>query len=156
MRKIAIRTLFWPHRKKRLATFPSPAGMSLSKLSLGGNNLIFPAQGRVWYVTSRLGMGMSLTFFTVWYASAHVIVTCRLFVTFLPKMNHSQDLVVKKTKMLMISSQRLKHLTNSPWFNPSILTHSGLWGAADDATVLLLVERKPVKTGSKFWERKNI
>jgi hypothetical protein len=28
------------HRKKRLATFPSPVGMSLTKLSLGGNNLI--------------------------------------------------------------------------------------------------------------------
>jgi len=25
-----------------LATFPSPAGKSLTKLSLGGNNLIFP------------------------------------------------------------------------------------------------------------------
>jgi hypothetical protein len=26
------------HCEKRLATFPSPAGMSLTKLSLGGNN----------------------------------------------------------------------------------------------------------------------
>ena len=34
------------HCKKRLATFPSPAGMSLTKLSLGGNRA-----------------GMSLTFF---------------------------------------------------------------------------------------------
>ncbi len=34
----------WPrlNRKKGLATFPSPAGMSLTKLSLG---LIIPAQG---------------------------------------------------------------------------------------------------------------
>jgi hypothetical protein len=32
------------YRKKRLATFPSPAGMSLTKLTLG-NNLITPAQG---------------------------------------------------------------------------------------------------------------
>jgi hypothetical protein len=32
------------HRKKRLGTFSSPAGMSLAKLSLGGNNLIVPAQ----------------------------------------------------------------------------------------------------------------
>jgi hypothetical protein len=31
--------------KKRLATFPSPAGMSLTKLYLCGNNLIIPAQG---------------------------------------------------------------------------------------------------------------
>jgi hypothetical protein len=27
------------HRKKSFAIFPSPAGMSLTKLSLGGNNL---------------------------------------------------------------------------------------------------------------------
>ncbi len=42
------------HRKKRLATFPSPAGMSLTKLSLGGNKLI------------KLFPPMSLTFFTVY------------------------------------------------------------------------------------------
>jgi hypothetical protein len=28
------------HCKKRFATFPSPVGMSLTKLSLGGKNLI--------------------------------------------------------------------------------------------------------------------
>ncbi len=33
------------HCKKRLAVFPSPAGMSLTKLSLAGDNLIIPAQG---------------------------------------------------------------------------------------------------------------
>ncbi len=33
------------HCKKRLATFPSPAGMSPTKLSLVGNNLIIAAQG---------------------------------------------------------------------------------------------------------------
>jgi hypothetical protein len=32
------------HCKKELAIFPSPAGMSLTKLSLGGKNLIIPAQ----------------------------------------------------------------------------------------------------------------
>ncbi len=31
------------HCKKRLVVFPSPAGMSLTKLSLAGNNLIIPA-----------------------------------------------------------------------------------------------------------------
>jgi hypothetical protein len=31
--------------KKRLAIFPSPAGMLLTKLSLGGNHFIIPAQG---------------------------------------------------------------------------------------------------------------
>ncbi len=32
------------HCKKRLMIFPSPAGMSLTKLSLDGNNLIIPGQ----------------------------------------------------------------------------------------------------------------
>ncbi len=49
------------HCKKRLAIFPSPAGMSLNKLSLAGNNLIIPR--RVCLVTSRLGTGKSLIFF---------------------------------------------------------------------------------------------
>ncbi len=31
-----------PHCRKRLSFFPSPAGMSLTKLSLAGNNLIIP------------------------------------------------------------------------------------------------------------------
>jgi hypothetical protein len=33
------------HCKKSVSNFPSPAGMSLIKLSLGGNNLIIPVQG---------------------------------------------------------------------------------------------------------------
>jgi hypothetical protein len=33
------------HCKKRLAVFPSLAGMSLTKLSLAGTNLIIPGQG---------------------------------------------------------------------------------------------------------------
>jgi hypothetical protein len=33
------------HCKKRLAIFPSPAGMSLTKLSLAGNILIILGQG---------------------------------------------------------------------------------------------------------------
>jgi hypothetical protein len=33
------------HCKKELAVFPSQDGMSLIKLFLGGNNLIFPVQG---------------------------------------------------------------------------------------------------------------
>ncbi len=35
------------HCKKRLAVFPSPAGMSLTKLSLDGENLIIPVQGEI-------------------------------------------------------------------------------------------------------------
>jgi hypothetical protein len=37
--------IFKVHCKKKLAIFPSPAGMSLTKLSLGGKNKIIPAQG---------------------------------------------------------------------------------------------------------------
>ncbi len=48
------------HCKKRLAIFPSPAGMSLTKLSPAGNNLIIPGRGEF-----GLGTGKSLTFFTV-------------------------------------------------------------------------------------------
>jgi hypothetical protein len=33
------------HCKKGLTVFPSPAGMSLTKLSLAGNILIIPGQG---------------------------------------------------------------------------------------------------------------
>jgi hypothetical protein len=51
------------HCKKRLAKLPSPAGMSLTKLSLGGNNLFFSRPERVWSVTSRLGTGKWLTLF---------------------------------------------------------------------------------------------
>jgi hypothetical protein len=34
------------HCKKRLSFIPFPAGISLSKLSLAGNNLIIPGQGQ--------------------------------------------------------------------------------------------------------------
>jgi hypothetical protein len=52
------------HCKKRLSFIPPPVGMSLTKLSLAGNNLMIPGK-RVWLVTSRLGTGKSVTFFTV-------------------------------------------------------------------------------------------
>ncbi len=51
------------HCKKGLAVFPSQAGMSLTKLSLGGKKLNYSRPGRVWSVTSRLGTGKRLTLF---------------------------------------------------------------------------------------------
>jgi hypothetical protein len=33
------------HCKKKVSDSPSPAGMSLTKLSMSGNNLIIPGQG---------------------------------------------------------------------------------------------------------------
>jgi hypothetical protein len=53
--------LFVMHSKKRFAIFPSTGGMSLTKLSLDGNNFNLITL----IVTSRLGTGKSLTFFTV-------------------------------------------------------------------------------------------
>jgi hypothetical protein len=54
------------HRKKRFASFPSPAVMSLTKLPLGRNNSVmaslFPPRESL-VVTSRLGTGNSRTFF---------------------------------------------------------------------------------------------
>ncbi len=59
------------HRKKRFTSFPSPAGMSLTKLSLGRNNSVmtslFPPRESL-VVTSRLGTGNSQSFFYgVWH-----------------------------------------------------------------------------------------
>jgi hypothetical protein len=39
--------LKYVHCKKRFAVFPSPDVMSLTKLPLGGNNLIIPGQGEL-------------------------------------------------------------------------------------------------------------
>ncbi len=54
------------HREKRLPSFPSPAGMSRTKLPLGRNNSVmtslFPPRESL-VVTSRLGTGNSRTFF---------------------------------------------------------------------------------------------
>ncbi len=54
------------HRKKRFTSFPSPAGMSLTKLPLGRNNSVmtslFPPRESL-VVTSRLGTANSRTFF---------------------------------------------------------------------------------------------
>jgi hypothetical protein len=60
------------HRKKRFTSFPSPAGMSLTKLLLGRNNsvmtsLFSPRESLV--VTSRLGTG---NFYGVYYRAASV------------------------------------------------------------------------------------
>jgi hypothetical protein len=56
------------HRKKRFTSFPSPAGMSLTKLSLGRNNSVMtslfpPRESLVVTLTSRLGTGNLRTFF---------------------------------------------------------------------------------------------
>ncbi len=56
------------HCKKMLPVFPSPGGVSLTKLSLAGNNLIFPGQGEFDQRHSARGSrwSNSINFFTVW------------------------------------------------------------------------------------------
>ncbi len=58
------------HRKKRFTSFPSPAGMSPTKLPLGRNNSVmtslFPPRESL-VVTSRLETGNSRTFFFTVY-----------------------------------------------------------------------------------------
>jgi hypothetical protein len=44
-----------------LAVFPSPAGMSLTKISLARNNLIIPVRESL--ISDRLGTGKQQTFF---------------------------------------------------------------------------------------------
>jgi hypothetical protein len=62
--------------KKKLSFFQSPAGMSVINLSRVGINLIFPGQGEFGLVTSRLGMGKSITFFySVGYRILHPAAT---------------------------------------------------------------------------------
>ncbi len=62
-RHVRFRNCGTVHCKKELAIFPSPAGMSLTKLSLAGKKLNYSRPGRVWSVTSRLGTGKRLTIF---------------------------------------------------------------------------------------------
>jgi hypothetical protein len=47
LNNIRARLYMYVHCKKRLAIFPSPAVMSLTKLSQAGNNLIIPSQGEL-------------------------------------------------------------------------------------------------------------
>ncbi len=54
--------------KKRLAIFPSPAGMSLTKLSLAGNIKLFPARESLVSDIPAGGRENRLPFFTVYYS----------------------------------------------------------------------------------------
>jgi hypothetical protein len=54
---------------KKVCNFNVPAGMSLTKLTLSGNNLIYSLPGRVWLVASRPGTVKLIAFF---YSAAYV------------------------------------------------------------------------------------
>ncbi len=77
------------HCKKKLSIFPSPARTLLTKLSMARNNQYFSRPGRVWSVTSRLGTGKSIIFFTVYtvesffqYLQPLRSISCNLFNNF--------------------------------------------------------------------------
>ncbi len=62
---------FWLHRKKSFSIFPSPAGMSLTKLSLGGNydvicKLFLPMQGEFGKRHPQMGGKSKSFFYGVW------------------------------------------------------------------------------------------
>ncbi len=61
------------HCTKKIAIFLSPAGMSLTKQN-------YSCPRRVWLVTSRLGSGKSLSFFTVYKAAVFGFVRCTYIV----------------------------------------------------------------------------
>ncbi len=67
------------HCKKRFTSFPSPAGMSLTKLLLSRNNSVmtslFPPRESL-VVTSRLGTGNSRTFFLRCVSDLHITIVC--------------------------------------------------------------------------------
>jgi hypothetical protein len=78
------------HRKKILTSFPSPAGISLTKLLLGRNNsvmtsLFLPRESLV--VTSRMGTRNSRTFFL--RCTKITDSMCRLFI--LPQQHQNNN-----------------------------------------------------------------
>ncbi len=61
--KVTVSPVYGIHCKK-VIVFPSPARMSLTKVSLAWNNLSFPGQGEyLCLVTPQLGRGKAITFF---------------------------------------------------------------------------------------------
>jgi hypothetical protein len=85
------------HRKKRFTSFPSPDGMSLTKLPLGRNNSVmtslFPPRESL-VVTSRLGTGNSRTFFTVYRTLSlfysflfRLVVVCAISFSIYPRLS---------------------------------------------------------------------
>jgi hypothetical protein len=64
-KKMGGYTFVWVHCKKRSAIFPSPAGMSLTKISLAGNNKISPGQGEFGKWQSGWGRKNRCLFYSV-------------------------------------------------------------------------------------------
>ncbi len=87
------------HRKKRFTSFPSPAGMSLTKLPLGRTNSVmtslFPSRESL-VVTSRLGTGNSRIFF---FYGVGVLLSCDSEDTGVLCANHSRIVFLHKPPM---------------------------------------------------------
>ncbi len=62
------RPKFWTYTVKKVSVFPSPAGMSRTKLSFAGDIKLFPARESL-VSDIRLGTGKLLAFFTAYLAA---------------------------------------------------------------------------------------
>jgi hypothetical protein len=71
------------HCWKRLAIFPFPAGMSLTKLSLAVNNLIIPGQGELLVSDIPAGEGKTANLFLQCTLRNYVSYRCPFYVLWL-------------------------------------------------------------------------
>ncbi len=81
--------------KKRFAIFPSPAGMSLTKLSLAKNNLIVPGQGQFGDIPAENGKIYNL-FYSAGVLSIHLLQT---------KPNEIQQALEEKQQFVLARSR---------------------------------------------------
>jgi hypothetical protein len=105
------------HRKKRFTSFPSPAGMSLTKLPLVRNNSVmtslFPPRASL-VVTSRVGTGNSRIFF-LW-------CTLQVFIPLASSLFSLHPLfLVFSFSVLLSSASILRSSTSSLFSSSSIL-----------------------------------
>jgi hypothetical protein len=92
--------------------FLSSAGMSLTKLSLAGNNQI-NLKGRFWFVAFRLGTEKQLTFFTVYTHKINVHCVCFMFCYRQNESAHEEKLQIFECKefWLLLRLYAAKQLT---------------------------------------------
>jgi hypothetical protein len=100
--------------------------MSLTKLSLAGNNLIIPRESLV-IETSRLGTGKIVTFFTVYMGQ--VIILMRLYLPLKRWMRTITELWMTFSRVLLeLLTANATVAIARVQFNPRILRHSGISG----------------------------
>jgi hypothetical protein len=116
------------HCKKKVIVFPFPSrDVTNQTLPAAGNNLIIPGPGRVWLVTSRLGTGKIVTFFTVYMGQ--VILLMRLYLPLKRWMRTITELWMTFSRVLLeLLTANATFAIARVQFNPRILRHSGISG----------------------------